>query len=158
MHKRTVIAVLVMLLSLTAFAQQGLNIEQYFNDEYLSQNGISSVNISGSQLKRLNGDISLYRSITIENDTSEADGMERAVKKDGVQAVSRTVSINDGHVAFGFYALPPIRNVNRFIIFMRARKHDDEAPSNTRADLFYIEGKVSSDELSRIIRSIKSSR
>lgn len=159
MYKRIISAAIVTMMSLAALAQQGLNIERFFGDEYLSRSGISSVNVSGSQLKQLDGNITLYHSITVENDSTEADAIERAVKKDGVQAVSRTVSINDGHVVFGFYALPPTKSGNRFIIFIRNdNKPDGETPAKIRADLFYIEGKTSAEELNRIIRSVKTSK
>ncbi len=159
MYKRISIAIFIMFMSLAASAQAGLNIGRYFDDEYLSKLGITSVSIAGSQLKDWNKDISLYRSVTIENDSADADLMERAVKKDGVQAVSRTVSMNNGHVAFGFYTLSPVNGVNRYIIFIRNDSNKSpESSAATRADLFYIEGKVSTDELSKMIRSVKTSK
>ena len=159
MFKRLSIAIIAMLMSLAAFAQAGLNIGRYFDDEYLSKLGITSVSISGSQLKNWNRDISLYRSVTIENNTTDVDQMELAVKKDGVRAVSRTVSMNNGHVVFGFYSMSPVNGVNRYIIFIRNdSSKSPESSAATRADLFYIEGKVSTDELSKMIRSVKASK
>lgn len=159
MFKRLSIAIIAMLMSLAAFAQAGLNIGRYFDDEYLSKLGITSVSISGSQLKNWNRDISLYRSVTIENNTTDVDQMELAVKKDGVRAVSRTVFMNNGHVVFGFYTMSPVNGVNRYIIFIR--NDSNKTPGSTtdmRADLFYIEGKVSTEELSKMIRSVKTSK
>ncbi len=145
---------------MVAFAQKGLSIDRFFDDEYQSQPGRTSVNISGEQFRQWKCDISLYRNITIENNQADADEMELAVKKDGVRATSRTVSMADGHVYFGFYALPPANGKNRFIIFMRSRNKEDPANmnSNTRADLFYIEGKASPEELGNMLRSIRTKK
>ena len=48
MYKRIFITAIVMLLAIAAFAQKGLNIAKFFNDDFLSKSGISSVNISGA--------------------------------------------------------------------------------------------------------------
>ncbi len=156
MLKRIVITAIMILIAIVTFAQEGLTIDRFFDDAYQSQSGITSVNISGDQLKQWKCDISLYRSITVENNMTEAEEMERAVKKDGVHATSRTVSMTNGHIYFGYYALPPVKGKNRFIIFMRSR--DKENPANvnsTRTDLFYIEGETSPEQLSDMLRSIK---
>ena len=156
MLKRIAITAIMILIAIVAFAQEGLTIDRFFDDAYQSQSGITSVNISGDQLKQWKCDISLYRSITVENNMTEAEEMERAVKKDGVHATSRTVSMTNGHIYFGYYALPPAKGKNRFIIFMRSRDKEDPANVNSaRTDLFYIEGKTSPEELSDMLRSIK---
>ena len=146
-----------MLLAIAAFAQKGLNIAKFFNDDFLSKSGISSVNISGAQLERLNSNLTLYRNVSVENDEKIANEMEKAVKKDGVEAASRTVTMNDGHVVFGLYAFPAEGTTNRFIIFTQncEKQNDTQTENTARADLFYIEGEITAAQLTTIIRQVQ---
>ena len=161
--KRLLMALIVGLVSMGGLsAQDGLRIARFFSDSFLSRPDVTSVNITGDRLKQWKCNISKYRSISMKDNPEEVAAIERAVKADGSQAEYRTVSMNDGHIAFGFYCLPPIRKdddgkneepLNRLIIFLNGQR----GTSNTRKmDLIYIEGRATLEEFKQMLRSMKN--
>lgn len=160
MSRRHLLLYLAVLITLTAAAQQGLNIARFFTDDFISRPEVTGINISGQQLKTLGNGISLYRNVSVPTSSPDSDAMEQAVKRDGTSASSRTVSIENGHISFGLYALDPVdkKAPNRFIIFMRTPIDDGESHSNARTALFYIEGKADIYTIKAMLSSLKSKK
>lgn len=117
-----------------AVAQEGLNVETYFSQEFMSRPGVSGLNVSNKALDKAG--ISVYRSISVSDNPETVSDLEKAVKRDGAKAVNREVSYRDGKLHFGWYVMAPLNGNNRFLIYLNRT----EAESN-RATVIYIEGK-----------------
>lgn len=113
-------------------AQTGLKIAEFFTPEFQENPSVTSIEIQGGVDNDKWGDmISLYRSISTDN-PALVDDIEKSVKTDGRDATSRSVSMEGGHITYGWYSLPQGKNkLYRYILFINR----DRA-----ATLIYIEG------------------
>ena len=93
--KRIIIICIGLLATITAMAQQGLNINSLFNeklitDEWVTQelNGKTEIIVTGNKAKELG--LTTYHSISVTGKAkSDRSAIERLVIKDGAQAIDK---------------------------------------------------------------------
>lgn len=147
--KQLIIILLFAALSLPmANAQQGMAIEQFFNEgiPHAPDAKVSAVSITGRQLES-QGNLSVYRSVSVTGDSELIMKIERAVTRDGTKAESREVSLKDGRLYFGFYTMPPLENENRYIFYLNST-----LSGGKKATLIFLQGKASPYEIRKMIK------
>ena len=93
MNKRILIFIALCAMTLIAFAQEGLKVDRFFNEPFISSKGVTYITATGEQLKSWNGQITAYRSVQVSGDDELVGRIENAVKTDGTKADTRTVYI-----------------------------------------------------------------
>lgn len=150
MNKRIIIFLTILAVSIVAFAQKGLKVDRFFNEPTISSQGVTYLTASGKQLDEWDGLISLYRSLKVTGNQQLLNEIERAIKTDGTQAVTRTVHMNEGLITYGFYVLPANGKINRYLITTAGT---NETTGEITINLYYIEGKVSPEKFDSILKS-----
>lgn len=150
MNKRILIFIALCAVALIAFAQEGLKVNQFFSEPYISSQGVTYISATGEQLKKWEGQITEYRSLQVTGDSQLISRIENAVKTDGSKARTRTVHMDDGHIAYGFYVLPTDGDIYRYLIITT---NTDNSTKNITVNVFYIEGHVKPDNFDSILRS-----
>ncbi|MDE7386597.1 MAG: hypothetical protein K2N28_05620 [Muribaculaceae bacterium] len=150
MNKRILIFIALCAVTLVAFAQDGLKVDRFFNEPFISSKGVTYITATGEQLKSWKGQITEYRSLQVSGDDDLIKSIENAVKADGAKSETRTVYMSDGHIAYGLYVLPPRDGVNRYLVITT---NVDKTTGKTTTNVFYIEGHVSPDNFDSILRS-----
>ena len=146
--KRIIIITLTLLLAtMAATAQKGLNINRLFDGRYKKASGTTEIIVTGSQAYEIG--LTVYHSVSV-TDKTQAEIIESLVIKDGAQAVDKEVEYRDGQLYYGFYTMRKVKRSNRYIFFLNqnlARK----SPKNV-VTLIYMEGEASADEIKKLIR------
>lgn len=125
-------------ISLSSFAQKGLNVEPYFSDSFVETSGVTLVSLNYRPEE--NSGMRKYRSISVVDQPQLADRIKGAVMKDGASSKSKEVSFKDGELYFGFYAMGGRGASRRYLLFLNRRPKGVE-----KTTLIYIEGDL--DEL-----------
>lgn len=108
---------MLMLASTAALAQRGLAINELFDGKYRNDPGATETIISGGQLSKY--ELSIYHGLTIKDNPTAAQGIERLVLKDAIKATNREANYRSGHLYYGFYQLLPAPNgENRYLFFL----------------------------------------
>lgn len=146
--KQLIIPLLLTLLSpLLANAQNGMAIEQFFDDGLPHAQGadVTAVSITGNKLKDYNLDI--YRSVSVTGDPELIRKIERAVTRDGTRAESREVSLKEGHLYFGFYTIPLKAGDSGYMFYLNTT-----LTGGNKATLIYMQGEASPEEIKSLIK------
>lgn len=131
------------LASMTSRAER-LNVAPFFKEEFASSPEVTMVAISGRQSKWKG--LTLYKSVSVSGDSSKADAIAKAVKKDGAKAVFKETSYNDGKLYFGFYGLGGEGRNRKYLFYLDMRPKGGE-----KTILVYIEGDWSAEEVKSMI-------
>lgn len=128
---------------MTARAEK-LNVTPFFSEDFAASPEVTMVAISGNQSKWEG--LALYKSVSVSGDSSKADAIAKAVKKDGAKAVFKETSYKDGKLYFGFYGLGGEGRNRKYMFYL------DMRPKGVgKTILVYIEGDWSADEVKGMI-------
>lgn len=143
MKKKLTIA-LICVLGLMAMpskllAQDDLQIRKVF-DKFGHHKNVVMVELSGDMLQSYN--LTLYKSISIKEESSAVDFILRCLKKDqeGAKKIKQVVKAGDLYSAY--YQLAKKGSDNRFILY----KNEDET-----ATLIYIETPIETDNIVNLL-------
>ncbi len=146
--KRILLIIIGLLVIFPTYAQKDLQIESLFDGSYKNNRHAVEVKILGKQLRPYN--LSLFRSLTIENDSLAARHIEQLVLKDGLIAVDKEEGIISGRLFYGFYCLPPTEKIYRYLFFRNtALRRTEETPQVT---VVYMEGFATMEELQKMFK------
>lgn len=135
MNRLIILTLLTVFVSTAGYARGKLNIDSFFDNETISQNGVSMISyhdwkIGGHTLKE-------YRSVTINGNKALADRLRAAVAKDGANAESKETSYKEGQLYFGFYSLGGVGGNRRYLLYLNRRPAGEE-----KSTLIFLEGDV----------------
>lgn len=125
MKLRNLLLIMVMTLGthIHIRAQSGLAIAEFFQPEFQELVGVTAVDMMDANIPRFWSSMPVYRSLAITN-PELAKRVHDAVKKDGLKAKSRTVSMSNGQINYGWYAVPEGKKDRyRYIIYTAADKN-----------------------------------
>lgn len=115
-------------------AQEGLAIAEFFKPEFQEQVGVTAIDMMDANIKPFWSTMPVYRSLSITN-KKLAQRVHDAVKKDGLKAKSRTVSMADGQISYGWYAVETGKRGHHGYIIYTAPNAETGSP----AVLIYLE-------------------
>lgn len=145
MHRKIFLFLLTfVLLALTARAQDGLSIATHFGGRYADRIHITEVKIKGGEIKKAG--ISLFRSLKMPGSATEVEDIERSVRADASQAISKTIAMRGNRLYYGFYELKGSKSLHRYIFFRNDAVGGKKGGIMT---LVYIEGKADKDAITR---------
>ncbi|WP_321480750.1 DUF6108 family protein [uncultured Bacteroides sp.] len=134
---RIIFIILLMGISTSLYAQQGLQIASVFQ-KYSKHKGVTMVELSNEMLETY--EMTLYKSISFKNAGKAMPLILRCLEIDKKKAKKVKEVILDGEIQSGYYQLPAIKeDINRFILFKTSKKGN--------ATLIYIEGELDADDL-----------
>ena len=143
-HPVWLVLLFLLLISLSASAQQGLYVAPFFKGEYNQDPNAVVVIIKGKKLEPYH--LSLFHSIEIKDSPRNIDRIEKAVLADGKHA-ENSEEVKDGtRTVACYYQLPPAgkagKGPNRFILFRRSGQGS--------GTLIYLEGHTELEQLIKI--------
>lgn len=144
MKERIIVILICVVSTLPVFAQEGLNINQFFTGEFMANPKVTSVEMNGKTLDWIG--LKAYKSITVLDDAALADRIVQAVNKDGAKAKSKEVSYKEGQLYFGFYSMGGTRGNQRYILYLNRRPVGKE-----KTTTIYIQGDLSDKEVKELI-------
>ncbi len=147
--KRIYLTLFTLILALSIQAQEGLQINAFFDKDYQRRENATEVLVKGKKLKPYN--LTLFRSITLKDAPDEAIKIEQCLLKDAEQAVE-TVGANFGdRLFYGFYCLPPRYDDEYRYMFYR---NTSVKPGSQRHEvtLVYMEGYATLDEIENMFK------
>ncbi|MDE5656584.1 MAG: hypothetical protein K2I19_05895 [Muribaculaceae bacterium] len=140
MKRLITLIALTLCVAVASVAQGSLNIGRLFSG--LQGNPNASVTcVQGRALKDYK--LSLFYSLTVDNDHALAKQVEDVLAKDARKAVDREVHYKDGRLHYAFYNLGTgADGLNRYILFS----------GGTRTVLIYLEGKAKPDVINSFFK------
>lgn len=136
MKRFFIISTLWCLCITTAFAQEGLNINQMFTAPNPAK---TETYISGKKLKSVN--LKIFHSISLPNNPTNAKAALSAIQKDSHNIVDKEVVYRNGQIKYGIYTFTKCDGNNRYLFYINK---DD------RIKLIYMEGKASKMDIKRL--------
>lgn len=128
----------------SAIAQSGLHINALFDGRYRHAPNATETIIKGNELNSFA--LSVYHSITLRDASQTAISMiEELVSKDGIKALNKITEFQGGRLRFGYYALPPVKRMNRYILYKHSQRSGD-------VTLIYMEGLADSADIKGLIK------
>ena len=126
-------------------AQDDLKIKDVFRI-YGKQKNVVMVELSNEMLMMY--DVTLYRSITIKNDSEALKFIRKCLENDQNGARKIKEVLSDGEIISAYYQITGTKpGINRFILF--------KVDTKGVITLIYIEGKLDSEDLITILFTIK---
>ena len=86
------------------------------------------------------------KSLSVTDNSSLADKINRAVTKDGAKAASKKVSYKDGQLYVGFYSLGGKGEHRRYLFYLNRRPVGEE-----KITLIFLEGNMDSNSIMELI-------
>lgn len=131
---------------LTVAASDPLAVESLFDGRFRSDPRVTETVITGNSLADYL--LTSYKSLTFTGAPDLTPAVEKAVTHDGATARDREVSYQEGHLYYGFYALPPRNNLKRYIFYLnRASKS-----TAGKVILIYVEGHADINQIKRMLK------
>ncbi|MCD8387302.1 MAG: DUF6108 family protein [Bacteroidales bacterium] len=128
-----------------AWAQKGLAIEELFDGRYKKDPQAVVTNVRGDALNKY--DLSLYRSISIQDRETDIPQMVELVTTDGSQAVDSETSYRGGALYYAFYRLPRRNDRNCYILYLN--QHLDKGD---KVLLIYLEGEANTKQVKAMLK------
>ena len=125
-------------------AQSGLKVSKLFDGKYAKQSDAVVAYITGEALGGYN--LTLYRSISLTCDATDAAEIEKWVVSDGAKAIDKETVLRGGSLRYGFFVLQP-RSVNFFV-----GKEADKGSGKRKITVVYIEGEASQEQIKKLIK------
>jgi hypothetical protein len=133
--------ILMMLVTVSVQAQQGLRIASVFQ-KYGKDKGVTMVELSNAMLEGY--EMTLYKSLAFKNAENALPYILRCLEADKKTAKKVKEVVSGGEIQSGYYQLPQTaESANRFILFKTGKKGT--------ATLIYIEGELEADDLVTIL-------
>lgn len=153
MKRKFLITIMVLMVSLAAMAQSGLQINALFDGRFRKSPKAVEIVVTGKEANTIK--LTTYRSLSLTDDNEAAVLMESLVVKDGVTAIDKEVEYRGGKLYYGFYTLTPIKvgkksQLNRYIFYLNQNLHRNN-PEN-KVTLIYMEGWASAEYIKGLIR------
>ena len=145
MPRRILLLAFAIPFSLALWAQKGLHVAQLFDGRYHKRKDATEVLMKGRQLSVYK--LTLFRSITLGPQSSNAAAIEPLVKADGRSAIDKEVTTRGGRLAVAFYQLPSVGKTRRYLYYSNTGAASGSASS--QISLIYMEGTATLDELKR---------
>lgn len=143
MKKTLIIMILTVMCSLQSQAGETLGIDLFFSSKYATNPKVTVIDVSNGDS---NGDISVYRSISVSDDRALADKIAVAVAKDGSKAKSKEVSYKQGMLYYGFFSMGGIGKKRKYILYLNRRPTGME-----KTTLVYIEADLDETQVKKLI-------
>ena len=144
MKKFIILAIVIIIGCLDSFGQEGLNVAQFLDADYSRQKGVTQVSMTGKQLEW--SGLKKYKSLSVTDNSSLADKINRAVTKDGAKAASKKVSYKDGQLYVGFYSLGGKGEHRRYLFYLNRRPVGEE-----KITFIFLEGNMDSNSIMELI-------
>ena len=141
------IIVLMLALVVEGRSQTGLQIAELFNGQYKRRDNAIEVVVKGNKLERYR--LKVFRSLTIKNDPTDFERIEKLVEEDGKNAISKETGRIGERLYYAFYCLPSEKDHYRYIFYRNSSLRKVESNELT---LIYMEGNVTMDELKRMFK------
>ena len=128
--------------TLSAYAQEDLQIASLF-EKYGKQKDVTYVELNGSILRSYR--MTAYRSLVFKDVTPYKADIVQCLKQDvaGQQVIKTQEITESGQLLSAYYQLSKKNKLNRYILYKVGKKQS--------ATLIYIEGKLSEDELMKML-------
>lgn len=134
---------LMIFASLTAQAQEGLNVEKIFQ-RYGHAKGCKMVEMHNTSLKGYQ--MKVYKSLIYKSFAFSA--INGYLKADRKAAKKIREVVDNGKMTSGYYMMAPLeKGINRYILFSN--------PSSNKGTVIYIEGELSPDDIMKLCYSRK---
>lgn len=142
------ILLLITISAITTMAAQSnfRNIAKFFEKPICNDENVTILDIKSQKLKSQK--ITLFRSITIEDDDKLAQRLERAISEDTQKATNREVSKKSGRITKGIYTFNGSQKGSYKYIFYRNNHNGNK----TKATMVYIEGYATLEQLEKIFQ------
>ena len=124
-------------------AQDGLAVAQLFEGQYRDKENVTEVYMEGKVLRAY--DLSLFRSMTVANDTAIAGQMERLVAVDARKAIDKEIGSKGGRIYYAFLAFND-GGTHRYIFFRNGMLQEGSKPE---AAIIYMEGDATLENLKK---------
>lgn len=153
MKQRFFITIMVLMMSLSAMAQKGLQINSLFDGRYRKSPNAVEIVVTGKEANTIK--LTTYRSLSLTDDADAVELMEKLVTEDGLTAVDKEVEYCGGKLYYGFYTLSPIKlgqnsKLNRYIFYLNQNLSRNN-PVN-KVTLIYMDGWAKADYIKGLIR------
>ena len=124
-------------------AQSGLHIAQLFGAHYRNRKDATEVLLKGKNKYNL----SLFRSLSLSSAPPDQARFERLVLADTRSAIDKEACMRNGRLYYGFYQLPPKKNLRRYIFYRNNTLDKSSSSSQPAITLIYMEGTATLNEL-----------
>ena len=153
MKRKFLITIMVLMVSLSAMAQNGLQINALFDGRFRKSPKAVEIVVTGKEANTIK--LATYRSLSLTDDDEASALMESLVVKDGVTAMDKEVEYRGGKLYYGFYTFTPIKEgkksqLNRYVFYLNQNLHRNN-PEN-KVTLIYMEGWASAEYIKGLIR------
>lgn len=145
---RIIHILMLLMTALTAWSQDGLQINALFDGRYRDNPEASETILSGSALNDY--DLDRYHGLTLTGRPEAAAEIEPLVAKDGATALNREVSYRGGRLYYGFYQLPGLNGRNRYLFYINQHVRNN---GGNNIVVIYLEGKARRDAIMKMLKN-----
>lgn len=127
-----------------AAAQSNLAVGSLFDGRYRNSPDATETVISGEALKEYN--LSIFRSISLTGSNTRWQEIEKMVRQDGHNAVSKEEKIVNGRILGAFYELPSQNGKHRYLFYLNRILNGGD-----KVMIIYLEGKAGLKEVRELL-------
>ena len=142
--RTTLLLVLILGATVSAAAQSTLAVGSLFDGRYRNRPDATETVISGEALKEYN--LSVFRSITLTGSDTGWQEIEKMVRRDGRDAVSKEEKIVNGRMLGAFYELPSQNGRHRYLCYLNRILNGGD-----KVMIIYLEGKAGLKEVRELL-------
>lgn len=142
--------IILLLIATCAFwlsAQSNLKVGQFFTDDVASRKNVTVVEVKSRDLKAYK--LTVFKSITVDNDATMAQSIETCVKADAKKAIEKETGLRGGRLYYGFYTFSLSKDKNCYIFYRNNMLVRGAKPQTT---VVYMEGTASLKELKKLYK------
>jgi len=143
-HRLAFILMAAWMVSATAFAQGGLNINKVFGGYYRDKKNATETLLKGSRIADLKLDV--YHSVVVADSPSDAQSIEKLVVRDGARANHKEQTFRKGHLYYGFYVFGEA-DFYRYVFYLN--KH---LGGGNTVTLIYMEGEATPLDVEKMLK------
>ena len=145
--KQSIVIVFLLLQSLGAWAQEGLQVASLFDGRYKKNHNAIEVLVKGDKLASYH--LTLFRSLTLKDEPKTFKEIERLVQADAEVAIDKEVGLLGQDLYYGFYCFAPLKKRNRYLYYRNASLKEGGEQEVT---VVYMEGYATLDELKKMFK------
>ncbi len=149
MIRRLFFISVIMFTSLTVFAQTSLQVNKLFDGRYRKLPNAVEIVVTGEMANKLK--LNVFRSLSLSEDKSVEQEIERLVVKDGAKALDKEVEYREGNLYYGFYRFKSEKKaMNRYVFYLN-QAYASKNPVN-KVTVIYMESRESADYIKSLIK------
>lgn len=149
MIRRLFFISVIMFTSLTVFAQTSLQVNKLFDGRYRKLPNAVEIVVTGELANKLK--LNVFRSLSLSEDKSVEQEIERLVVKDGAKALDKEVEYREGNLYYGFYRFKSEKKaMNRYVFYLN-QAYASKNPVN-KVTVIYMESRESADYIKSLIK------